>query len=556
MWFFKLQETQHVAHAILVLAAVAVLGLALGSWKFRNVSLGIAGVLFAGIILGHFGLTIDPDVLHFVREFGLILFVYTIGMQVGPGFLTSLRNQGLPLNLMALSIVLLGALVTVGIAGATGLDWAAAVGLFTGATTNTPALGAAQEALRSLGEVDPSRVDLPALGYAVAYPFGIVGIILSMLLFKTLFRVNLARESEQFHKAHMSDKEPLQRMNLLVDNPNLNGLRLDQIPGMQELEVVVSRIKRVDNPEVLPAHGTTAVQCGDILLAVGAKANLERFRLIVGQLSNVDLLSMPGQVTRQRVVVTRKQVIGKSLRELGLNQVYGVTVSRVTRADIELTALPDLKLQFGDMLQVVGEKDAIVNAAKALGNSLKEVNHTNLIPIFVGIVLGIVVGTYPLTVGDMPAPVRLGLAGGPLLVAIILSRIGKIGPLVWYMPVNANVVLRELGIVLFLACVGLKAGEKFFDQLLHGPGLAWMGYGVLITLVPLLIVGWIGRVILKTNFLNLCGLLAGSMTDPPALAFANSVNQSDAPSVAYATVYPFTMLLRIIVAQLLVLLFC
>lgn len=556
MWLFQLHESQHVAHAILVLGAVAVLGLALGSLKFRSISLGIAGVLFAGIALGHFGFQIDPDVLHFVREFGLILFVYTIGMQVGPGFLTSLRKQGLPLNLMAASIVVLGAIVTMIIVWVTGLDWAAAVGLFTGATTNTPALGAAQDALRSLAGSDPTRLDLPALGYAVAYPFGILGIILSMLLFRSVFRVDLQRENDEFLKSAQSDKEPLLRMNLLVDNANFEGLRLDAIPGMRELEVVVSRIKAAGESQVRPAQGATILHCGDTLLAVGTKANLERFRLIIGKESTADLLQMPGQVTRQRVVVTRKQVLGKTLHELDLNHLYGVTISRVTRADIELSALPNLRLQFGDMLQVVGEKDSIANAAQALGNSIKEVNHTNLIPIFVGIVLGIVAGTFPIDIAGMPAPVRLGLAGGPLVVAITLSRIGKIGPLVWHMPVNANIVLRELGIVLFLACVGLKAGERFVEQLLHGSGLLWMGYGTLITLVPLLVVGLVGRMVLKTNFLNLCGLLAGSMTDPPALAFANTVNNSDAPSVAYATVYPMTMLLRIIIAQVLILVFC
>ena len=259
------------------------------------------GVLFAGIIVGHLGFAIDADVLHFMREFGLILFVYTIGMQVGPGFLTSLRHQGLPLNLMAMSIVLLGALVTIILAGVVDLDWAVAIGLFTGATTNTPALGAAQDALRSLGNVEPARMDLPALGYAVAYPFGIVGIILCMLFIRSVFRINLADEGERFRRAHMSDKEPLQRMNLLVDNENLNGLRLDHIPGMQELEVVVSRIKPASDSIVRPAHGSTTIQCGDVLLAVGTRANLERFRLIIGKESTIDLLRMPGQVTRQRV---------------------------------------------------------------------------------------------------------------------------------------------------------------------------------------------------------------------------------------------------------------
>ena len=555
-WLVELHTWQPIAHAMLVLAGVAVLGLALGSVKVRGVSLGVAGVLFAGIVFGHFHLSIDPNVLAFARDFGLILFVYTIGMQVGPGFLTSLRRRGLPLNLMAAGIVLLGALVALGICFLGRVDLAAAVGLLAGATTNTPALGAAQEALKSLPNLAQAKGELPALGYAVSYPFGVLGVILSMVLFRLAFRVDVPREVEALRQEQLSGREPVQRMNVLVENKNLDGIRLGDIPGMRELEVVVSRVKPVGGASVSAAQEDTPVRCGDILLAVGTRQNLDKFRLIVGQESQVDLTAAPGTLTRQRVVVTHKEMLGKTLGEIGLNQRFGVTISRVTRADIEMTAIPELKLQFGDMVQVVGEKEAIANAAKALGNSLKEVNYTNLIPIFVGIALGVLVGCYPFTVGHMPAPVRLGLAGGPLLMAIILSRIGKIGPLVWYMPVNANVVLRELGIVLFLSCVGLKAGERFLEVLLRGQGLYWIACGALITLVPLLIVGGVARLVFKMNFPNLCGLLAGSMTDPPALAFANAASGSDLPSVAYATVYPLTMLLRIIVAQVLVLAFC
>jgi putative transport protein len=555
-WLTDLHTVSPIAHAVLVLAAVGMFGLALGSVKVKSIGLGIAGVLFAGILLGHLGITINPEILHFVREFGLILFVYTIGMQVGPGFVSSLRRQGLPLNLMAASIVLMGAAVAVAISVLAGIDMATIVGVFAGATTNTPALGAAQEALKSIAGDAAGRADLPALGYAVAYPFGVIGIILIMLLFRAAFRINLEREAEVFKADHRKGEDKVSRMNIRVENPNLEGVRLDRIPGLNELGVVVSRLKAGGHGPVEVALHDTAVHCGDVLLAVGQKAKLEQFRIVVGKESTIDLLKEAGPIMTQRIVVTKRDVLGKSLRQLEFNKTYGIAITRVTRADLEMTAVPELELQFGDMLQVVGEKDDILEATKTLGNSVRELQQTNLIPVFVGILLGILVGVYPISIGQMPVPVRLGLAGGPLLAAIILSRIGRIGPLVWYMPVNANIVLRELGIVLFLACVGLKAGEHFVQILTQGDGLVWMGYGALITLVPLLLFGCFARLVMKQNFMNVCGLMAGSMTDPPALQFANATSNSDAPSVAYATVYPLTMFLRIITAQVLVLIFC
>ena len=555
-WLLDLQTVNPIAFAVLVLAGVSILGLTLGSLKLRNIRLGIAGVLFAGILFGHFKMTIDPHILHFVREFGLILFVYTIGVQVGPGFLTSLQRQGLPLNLMAAGTVLIGALVAVSIAWLAHIDMATIVGVFAGATTNTPALGAAQEALKSLPDMAPDRAELPALGYAVAYPFGVMGIILVMLGFRYIFRINLEREAEAFKLEHRKGEEKLARMNIVVTNPNLEGVKLGGVPGLASLGVVVSRRRSGQKGPVQVALEDEPLHCGDVLLAVGKKANLEQFRMVVGNESTIDLLKEAGPVTSTRIVVTRRDVLGKSLGELEFNKTYNIAITRVTRADLEMTAVPDLELQFGDMLQVVGEKDDIQEATKALGNSVKELQHTNLIPVFVGILVGIVLGVYPISVGNFPVPVRLGLAGGPLLAAIILSRVGRIGPLVWYMPVNANIVLRELGIVLFLSCVGLKAGEHFVAMLSKGDGFVWMGYGALITVVPLVIVGLIARLVAKLNFMSVCGLLAGSMTDPPALQFANATANSDAPSVAYATVYPLTMFLRIVVAQLLVLIFC
>ena len=518
--------------------------------------LGAAGVLFVGILCGHLKFTLAPDLLAFVRDFGLVLFVYTIGLQVGPGFVTSLRKQGLPLNLMAVAIVLLGAGVTLLMAWLLHIDLAAAVGIFTGATTNTPALGAAQEALKSLPNIPQDRLGLPALGYAVAYPFGILGIILAMLAIRWGLRLDVAAEAEAFHREQRSDHQPVERMNILICNPNFNGLKLHQLPAKDKLDVVISRVKHLGETDVIPAGSGTFLHVGDVVLAVGTRTSLDEFCLIAGKPCAEDLMHAPGHVAFRRVVVTQKEMLGQSLRELQLNQRFGVTLTRVTRADVELSARADLRLQFGDMVQMVGEEADIARAAEFFGNSVKELNHTNLIPVFVGIILGVLLGMYAFQLGTMPTPVRLGLAGGPLIVAIILSRIGRIGSLLWYMPANANALLRELGIALFLACAGLKAGEHFFHILREGDGLKWMLCGAAITLVPLLIVGLGARLLGKLNYLNLCGLLSGSMTDPPALAFANTVTGSDAPSVAYATVYPLTMLLRIVVAQLLVIFFC
>ncbi|MGC8742876.1 MAG: putative transporter [Verrucomicrobiia bacterium] len=552
-WITQLDKLQPVVYAVLVISLIAVIGLAVGSVKIRGISIGIAGVLFAGILFGHLGIHINPEILDFVRDFGLILFVYTVGMQVGPSFITSLKKQGLKLNLMAAVIVFTGAGITILLARLLGIDIAAAIGIFSGATTNTPSLGAAQEALKTLPSVTTERLILPSLGYAVAYPFGVLGIILTMILVKNLLKIDPVYEAEIFKKELQSDVKKLDRVNLVIENENLDGVTLEDLPGRRELGVVISRVKPAGKEVVESARRDMVLRTGDVLLAVGPKPSLEKFELIVGKKADIDLLKVPSNVVSRRIIATRKDVLGKSLRELGLNEIYGVTVSRVTRADIELTAVADLKLQFGDMLMVVGEPDDIDEVAKFLGNSLHELNHTNFIPVFVGIALGLLLGSYPLTIGNMPAPVRLGLAGGPLLAAIILSRIGKIGPLVWYMPVNANIAMREFGIVLFLSCVGLKAGHQFIPTLVNGDGLLWMGCGALITLIPLLLVGFIGRIVWKLNFMNLCGILSGSMTDPPALAFANTIGKSDAPSIAYAAVYPLTMLLRILVAQLIVL---
>jgi len=555
-WIVDLQTTQPVAHTVLVLSLVSVLGLAIGHIRFRGIGLGISGVLLAGILFGHFGIGIEPATLAFIREFGLILFVFTIGMQVGPGFFSSLRANGLRLNVLAALVVFIGAGVTLAMAYLLGLDMAAAVGLFAGASTNTPALGAAQEALKALPELEAARADLPALGYAATYPFGILGIIFAMLFLRHFFRVDAAQEAKAFQDEVMAGHEPVIRMNLLVENTNLNGVLVRDLPGRREMDIVVSRICFAGEPEACAAQGDTPVHVRDTILAVGTKPKLEKFRQIIGRESALDLRELPGEVTSRRVVVTQKDILGKQIRELDFNEVHGVSVTRVTRGDAEMTATSNLELKFGDMLQLVGTEEAISKVSERVGNSVKELNHTDVLPMFLGIALGVLVGLYPITLASMPVPLRLGLAGGPLIVAILLSRLGKLGPIVWYMPINANIALRHLGIVLFLGCVGLKAGQHFIHTLMSQQGLVWMVCGALITLVPLLTVGLIARQVMKMNFMNVCGLLSGSMTDPPALAFANTISNSESPSVAYATVYPLTMLLRIVVAQILILFFC
>jgi putative transport protein len=551
-WLWELLATQSVASAILILSLVAALGLALGSVPLGGISLGIGGVLFAGLAFGYLGFQVDPHILHFVKEFGLILFIFTMGMQVGPGFFSSLRQQGLKLNALGAAIVLLGTLLTFGLVIITGLPMETAVGLYAGATTNTPALGAAQEALLSV-TANPAAQP-PSVGYAVAYPFGIVGIILSMLLLRRMFHIDPMAEAKVFEEKQWGRQASLVRRNLRINNPNLEGLTIQQIPGIDTLGVVISRIQHVGEEEVRAAHADTILHVGDFLLVVGSAEKLAQLQVVIGSESTVDLLQAPGAVTHRQLVVTRSEVLGKSLRTLGFPEQYDVTVTRVTRAGVEMTARPDLELQFSDLLQVVGTEAGLQQVATVVGNEAKELNHTRFVGVFVGIAFGVLLGSWPLHFQAIPAPVKLGLAGGPLLAAIICSNLGRLGSIVFYMPNTANIAFRELGISLFLACVGLSSGKQFVEVLLHGDGLYWIIYAGIINLVPLLCVGMAARILLQANYTALCGLLAGSMTDPPALAFSHTITGSDASSIVYAAVYPLTMLLRVVSAQLLVLL--
>jgi len=543
-----------IARIVLMLSAVAAAGLALGQMKVRGVGLGIGGVLFAGIAAGHLakglGLRFDLHVLHFLREFGLILFVYTIGVQVGPGFFTALKKSGLTLNLLAASLVGVGALVAVAIHLLGGVPLPAVLGIFSGAVTNTPSLGAAQEILREVG-ASAAEVNTPSLGYAVAYPFGIVGILIAMGVVRVLFRVDPGAEAEAFERKRRAQTESLETLDVAVRNPAVFGTRLRDIQLFGDLGVMVSRLLREGRLQV--PHKDTCLHPGDIVHLVGPRAKLDRMKTYLGQESEVTLTTKGTDMRWERLVVTNEHVLGKTLRQLNLADAYDVVVSRVNRAGVELVPTPALPLQFGDILTAIGKPSDLQRVAALMGNSARRLQQVEFVPVFIGIILGVILGSIPFYVPGMPTPLKLGLAGGPLVAAIVLARIGHIGPLVWFMPPAANLALREFGIVLFLAVVGLLSGDRFVETLVEGDGLAWIGYGALVTLIPLLVVGIVARAVKKQNYLTICGLLAGSMTDPPALAFANAMSTSEAPALAYATVYPMVMFLRILAPQLIVL---
>lgn len=548
----RVREISPHAEPILVLSLTAILGLLLGSLRFRGMKLGVAGMLFSGLFLGHFGLTLEPPLMAFLKEFGLVLFVFTVGLQLGPGFFNSLRSDGIRLNSLAVGVVLAGALIAFGAGRLMQWDIGATAGVLSGATTNTPSLGAAQQALATA--TDGARQgNLAAMAYAVAYPFGVLGIILAMVILRAIFRIDPQEELRLLQQRMAEGVAKVERGTFLVENQNLVGEPIRNIPGLGDEGVVVSRIRREGETEATGATRDTVVQLGDRVLVVGTPEQLNRVALGVGRRVGEDLRKLPGTLLSKRVIVTHKDVVGKTLSDTRVSQRFNVTVTRVSRQDMILTAMPNMRLQFGDMLNLVGEAAAIEQAAKALGNSVRQLNETSFMSVFVGVTLGIFLGLYPWNLPGLPVPLRLGLAGGPLIVAILMGRLGKIGPLVIHMPINANTAFRELGIIFFLACVGLGAGGKFVETALSATGLQWMALGVVVTLVPMLVAGVIGRKWMKLNFLTLSGVLAGSMTDPPALAFANKLANSDYPSLAYANVYPLTMLLRILVAQMAVL---
>lgn len=546
-----------IALTVSVLALVAVVGLWIGNVKIRGVGFGIGGVLFGGIIVGHFvdqaGVTLSSPMLHFIQEFGLILFVYTIGIQVGPGFFASLRVSGLRLNLFAILIVILGGLVTAVLHKLFNIPLPVVLGIFSGAVTNTPALGAGQQILRDLG-VPFEVVDQMGMSYAMAYPFGICGILLTMWLVRLFFRINIEKEAQRFEESSGNGHAHLHTINVRVENPNLNQMAIQDVPMLNSDNIVCSRLKRGELLMV-PAPGTL-IQAGDLLHLVGRPEDLHNAQLVIGQEVATSLSTRGTDLKVERVVVTNEKVLGKKIRDLHVKQRYDVVISRLNRAGVELVASSSASLQFGDILNLVGRPEAINAVAAELGNAQQKLQQVQMLPVFIGIGLGVLLGSIPLFIPGFPAALKLGLAGGPLIMALILGRIGSIGKLYWFMPPSANLALRELGIVLFLAVVGLKSGGDFVATLTQGDGLSWIAYGIFITAIPLLTVGILARMLAKMNYLTLCGMLAGSMTDPPALAFANNLHAtSGAAALSYATVYPLVMFLRIITPQLLAVLF-
>lgn len=536
---------------LLVISLVVSTGLALGRIPFYGINLGIAGVLFSGLAFGHYGITINAEIMHFLREFGLILFVYAIGLQVGPSFVNSFFRYGVKLNSLAAGIVFLGVLITVLISYFGDIPIPVAVGLFSGATTNTPSLAASQEILGGMTGIGSDTLKMPGLGYAVAYPFGIIGIILSMLLVKKTFRINVDAEATAFKRIQQENAHAPVWKDLTVENSNLNDLTIGQISFFEAMGVVVTRI--MHDGQVGIATPETLLTIGDAIRLVGEPEQLEKLKLLIGRDAPVNLRDASTHVLTKTFVVTNKEAIGQTVREL--RTLYGVIISRINRPDVEFSPSSSVHIHFGDELSVVGTEEGLTRFETMVGNSLEEINHPQIVPIFIGITLGVLLGSWPFFVPGIPSAVKLGLAGGPLIVAIILSRIGNWGTMTWHLPKSSNIILKDMGIVLFLACVGLHSGDQFINTLINGDGFYWMGYAVLITLLPLLIIGFIARFFLQLNYLSLCGLLAGSMTDPPALAFANNLSPSAAVSIAYATVYPLVMILRIIASQLIVILF-
>lgn len=554
-WLIDLFTKLSVAQQIIAITLTAALGLMFGKVKIKGISLGGAGALFVGILLGHIDLRIDSNVLHFIQEFGLILFVYTIGMQVGPGFMDSIRRHGLVLNVLSTSIVFLGVVVTLCLYFFTDMhnNVPVLIGMLCGAVTNTPSLGAANSVFATAG-MDTS---LTGIGYAVAYPFGVIGIIFVMLLVRIIFRQNPDKAAKDYAADIAENTKKIESCSLTLDNQNLFGTMLKDIPDLISSGVVVTRLMRGN--DIFTPNGKTVIQEGDKLHIVGMPEAVAIMEKIIGKrlekpITKENTTDSDRAILVKTVLVTNKKVLGKTIGALALAERYNVNVSRVVRSGFKFTGRLDIRIKFADKLRLVGTAEGIEAAAKELGNSLTALDHPEILPAFLGIFLGVIAGSIPIAIPGMPTPLKLGLAGGPLIIAILLSRKRKIGPLNFFMANSANLMLREFGLTLFLSCVGLNAGIKFFDVLLNGDGLYYMGLAAFITFIPLAIVATIGHLIFKVNFLSLCGVLAGATTDPPALAFANSQADSEAVNIGYVSVYPLTMLLRILSAQILAIL--
>lgn len=582
-WIVDLLYTNKdgVAHTMLMFCIAIAVGIPLGRIKVFGISLGITLVLFVGIILGQLGFSVNEHVLHFVKEFGLILFVYTIGLQVGPGFFASLKKGGMLMNGLAAAIVLLGVLTTIAFHYITKIPMPTMVGVLSGAITNTPGLGSAQQAFSeivtgnpeakaalieqaggipegmSADEVIGSLAGTLGQGYACAYPLGVVGIILSLVLIRIIFKISSDKESDAIKAQEKAHSDTSTAITLEVQNPAIVGKSVSQIARIFKRRFVISRHRRGENPPTV-ATGKTVLEAGDRLFVIVTKADAEMVGAFFGKVLDwglEDWEHIKSTLVRRRIIVTRESMNGRPLSGLSAYQAMGVVFTRINRAGVVQVASPSLCLQIGDRVNVVGPESAVNEIEKLLGNKLKHLDHPNLVSIFLGIAVGVFFGSIPFALPGLSQPLKLGLAGGPLLIAILLSCWGYRSHLITYTPIAANLMIREIGILLFLAAVGIGAGKGFLQAVLNG-GYWWVLIGFCITTIPLLIVGAVARGIFKMNYHSLTGLISGAVTDPPALAYANNLAQNEAPNVAYATVYPLTMFLRVLTAQLLILAFC
>lgn len=551
-WFSNLFFGTGIAHSIFVLALAIAIGIFLGAkLKFKGITLGITWILFCAIACSHFGMRLDPLVESFAKDLGLILFVYSIGLQVGPGFFSSFGKGGLQLNLLAAGIVLLGCVTAYVIHLISGTDIATMTGVLFGAVTNTPGLGAAQQTYQDLTGI--ANPDI-ASGYAMAYPLGVVGILFSLLVLRWIFRVQLDKEEEQV-KAEKGEEQQVASFDMKLTNPQIEGIRVRDLKLLTHVNLVVSRLLDIHGVESMP-DADTILHVGDRVRFVGDAKN-ERTIMLLGEKTEVewDEKEKNMHLISRHIVVTKQKMNGRRIGDLKVRAAYQITITRIRRAGIELLATPDLILQLGDRLTVVGEQEAVDKVAKVFGNSTKKLDAPNLASLFFGIILGVALGSIPFALPGLSQPFKLGIAGGTLIIAILMGAFGTKWHLVTYTTSSANLMIREIGISLFLAAVGFGAGGSFVETLLDG-GYVWIGYGVIITLLPLLLIGFIARKGYKLDYFTLMGLIAGSTTDPPALAYATSQSSAnDRAAVAYSTVYPLTMFLRVLTGQLMILLF-
>lgn len=539
-----------VAHSVLILSLVIAFGIMLGKVKIAGISLGVTWILFVGIVFGHFNLNLNEHLLHFLKEFGLILFVYSIGLQVGPGFFSAFKKGGFTLNMLAITSVSLSVAIAIVLYLVTDTPITTIVGILSGAVTNTPGLGAAQQANSDINGIDAPEI---AMGYAVAYPLGVIGAILALQNLKYILKINTTTEEIEAEKGlgHLQELT-VHPISLEIINKAIDNKTIKDVHPLVNRKFVISRIRNQNGKQEL-VNSDTILHIGDQILVISNPKDIEAITVFFGKQVDVKWENEDSNLISRRILITKPELNGKTLSQLRIRRNFGASITRINRSGVDLVASPNLQLQMGDRVTVVGSELAVSHAEKVLGNSLKRLNHPNLIPIFIGIALGCILGSIPFMLPGIPQPLKLGLAGGPLIISILISRFGPHYKLITYTTMSANLMVREIGISLFLACVGLGAGKGFIETIVNEGGYVWISYGAIITIFPLLVTGMIGRYGCKLNYYTLIGILSGANTNPPALAYSNDQTSCDAPAVGYATVYPLAMFLRVLSAQLLIL---